>query len=135
MSMFKRGGVVLLLLAAACGLPAGPDSTSTPAGLDGTWVGTTSDNLVPAGNIRLTMVQASASLSGTWVSTSTNTTSGGMLSGSVNGTSVLATLTPSTSASCPLSVTATVTGTQMSGTYTAVNCTAAVTGSITLTKQ
>ena len=81
------------------------------------------------------MLQASASLSGTWVSTNSSNTNGGVLSGSVTGSGVSMTLTPSTSTTCPLSVTATVNGSHMTGTYTAVSCITPVSGIITLTKQ
>jgi hypothetical protein len=136
MPMFKRGCVVLLLIsAAACWLPPGPGSDTASASVDGTWVGTTSDNLLAAGNIRATISQSGASLSGTWASTNSSNTNGGMLSGSVNGSSVSVTLTPSIATTCPLSVTATVNGSQMTGTYAAASCTVVVKGSITLTKQ
>jgi hypothetical protein len=135
MPMFKRGCVVLLLIsAAACWLPPGPGS-DTASSVAGTWVGTTSDNLVAAGNLRATILQSGASLSGTWASTNSSNTSGGMLSGSVDGSSVSVTLTPNIATTCPLSVTATVNGSQMTGTYAAASCTVAVKGSITLTKQ
>ena len=135
MPMLNRGCVVLLLISTlSCGLPVGPGSTSTNA-MDGTWVGTTTDNLGASANIRATMSQSGASLSGTWVSTNSSNTNGGMLSGSVNGSSLSVTLTPSIATACPLSVTATVNGSQLIGTYAGVSCTVAVKGSITLTKQ
>ena len=135
MPMLKRGCVVLLLISAlSCGLPVGPGSTSTNA-MDGTWVGTTTDNLGASANIRATISQSGASLSGTWVSTNSSNTNGGMLSGSVNGSSLSVTLTPSITTACPLSVTAMVNGSQMIGTYAGVSCTVAVKGSITMTKQ
>jgi hypothetical protein len=45
------------------------------------------------------------------------------------------TLTPSVPTLCPYAVTVTVAGNQMTGTYSALNCTAVSSGGISLTKQ
>jgi hypothetical protein len=134
--MFKRVYLVLVLIsAAACWLPPGP-SPALVTTMDGTWAGTmTSDNLAAAGSIRATISQANGLLSGTWASSNSNSTNGGMVSGSVNGSSVSVTLTPGLTSTCALTVTATVNGTQMTGTFDAVSCATVVKGSITLTKQ
>jgi hypothetical protein len=55
--------------------------------------------------------------------------------GSINGASVSLTLTPSVPTNCPYTVTATVSGNAINGTYATFNCLAALSGSVTLTKQ
>jgi hypothetical protein len=71
-----------------------------------------------------------SSLTGTWASTSIGS---GTLTGTVNGSSISMTFTPSVPTSCSFSVTATVNGNQVSGTDTSPNC--SLTGSVSLTKQ
>jgi hypothetical protein len=44
-------------------------------------------------------------------------------------------LTPSVPTTCPFNLTATLSGTTMSGTYAAYNCTVAESGTFTATKQ
>jgi hypothetical protein len=69
---FRVALVVMSLVAAVnCG-GSSPSSPSTPS-LTGTWVGTTTDSLVGAGNMRVTISQSGSSLTGTWASTFPNT--------------------------------------------------------------
>ena len=138
MPIVTRGCVVLLLMSlSACG-GTSPPSPSTPS-LTGTWAGTTDDNLVGVEQFRATISQSGSSLSGTWTGTTeANSLNGnnGTLSGGVNGASVSLTLTPSP-AICPFNVTATVSGNDVTGTYSfaaSPSC-VPVTGSITLTRQ
>ncbi len=131
-------GRMVVLLSVLAFVVAGCGSSAPPiASVAGTWVGTTSDSVVGAGNIRATIGQSSSALSGTWSSTYSNPSNnnGGTLNGSVSGSSVSLMLTPSVPTSCPFSVTATVTANQMSGTYASVSCSVAVTGSINVTRQ
>ncbi len=102
----------------------------------GTWVGTiTSHQVVGSGPARVTFAQASARLAGTWSATGPGGPDRGVLSGLVSGSGVALTLTPNVPINCPFAVFATVNGNQMTGTYSALNCTAAVSGGLTLTKQ
>jgi hypothetical protein len=60
---------------------------------------------------------------------------GGSLSGTVTGSSLSVTLSPSDPLTCPFQVTATVNGNRITGTYAAFNCTVALSGSISLTRS
>jgi hypothetical protein len=126
---------VVVVLVAACGssstaAPSAPNTT-------GTWTGTVSDAVMGQGAVRLTITQTGSSVAGTWATTYPNVTNnnGGSLTGSVNNTSVTATLIPSIPTTCPLNATATLNGNAMSGTYTAFNCALAVRGTINVSKQ
>jgi hypothetical protein len=77
-------------------------------------------------------------LTGTWTgltNLSNNESGGGTLTGSTNASSVSLTLTPTVTTNCPFTVTATQTGNQLTGTFASFNCTVAITGSVSLTKQ
>ena len=127
-------GLILgLAMVAACDV----DSPTSPSGsLAGTWTGTVIDSLVGTGTIRITISQSGSTISGTWASTFPDPAdnNGGTASGTLSGSSLSATLTPSNPSSCPFNVTATVSGNRMTGTYAVFTCTIAVTGSLELTR-
>jgi hypothetical protein len=130
--------VGFFLASVACG----GRSSSTPTGptissVAGTWVGTTKDSVAGTGNIQVTISQNDAALTGTWASTfaDISNNNGGTLGGTISGSSVSVVLTPSDPVTCSFSVTATVSGSSMAGTYATTNCNVAVTGSVSLTKQ
>ena len=85
--------------------------------------------------VRVTVAQNGSSLTGTWSISAAVQTNSGSLSGSVTGSSLSITLTPSVPTSCPYQLTATVTGNTITGTYASFNCTVAVSGSLTVTRQ
>jgi hypothetical protein len=102
----------------------------------GTWVGTiTNHQFAGSGPARVTIAQANTTLAGTWSATGPGGPDNGILSGLVNGSDVAFTLTSTVSISCPVAVFATVDGDRMTGSYTALNCTAPVSGGLTLTRQ
>ena len=118
-----------------CGRADGPTAPSVIQ-VAGTWVGTiTSHQFGGIGPARVTIAQSNATLAGTWSATGPGGSDGGLLSGLVSDSGVAFTLTPNVSFNCPLAVFATVNGNQMTGTYTALNCTVPVSGGLTLTKQ
>ena len=137
MATHVRVALILALLVAAvnCGGSSSPSSPSTPS-LMGTWVAT---GFFPgtATTATVQLAQSGSSLTGTWIGTSSGPS--GTLSGSVNGSSVSMTFTvpPPTDCTFPISVTATVNGNQMTGTYASVSssCPIRLTGNVTLTKQ
>ena len=133
------GAVSLLLCTMLLGCGGSPSSPSAAAAnLSGTWAGPLTSTLVGNGTVQVTLNQSGSSLSGTWLSTfpDPSNNNSGSLSGTVNGSNVSATLTPSDPTNCPLNVTATVNGNVMTGTYAAFNCTVAVVrGSLRPTKQ
>ena len=128
----------LLVATVACHKPSSPVVPSPPS-LTGTWVGT---GFFPAGTTAtFQIVQSGSSLTGTWLTDPCASCGpNGTVSGSVNGSSVALTFNaPGSAPSCPfpVAVTATVNGSQMSGTYATVNsgCSIAVTGNGSWTRQ
>ena len=128
----------LLVATVACGKSSSPALPSPPS-LTGGWTGT---GFFPTGTTAtFQMVQSGSSLTGTWLTDPCASCGpNGTVSGSVNGSSVALTFNaPGSEPSCPfpVAVTATVNGSQMSGTYATVNsgCSIAVTGSGSWTRQ
>ncbi len=112
----------------ACGSPTEPS-------LSGTWRGTAQDNIGGSGTFEVTLAQTGSNISGTWLIAFPSSDNGGSLSGTISGSSLSATLSPSNPNSCPFNLTATVSGTVLSGTYASFNCIIAITGSFSATKQ
>ena len=106
---------------------------------NGTWTGPITSNFpgIPPGTATTTISQTGSSLSGTWATVYPDPTfnSSGSFSGTASGMSLSGTLSPSDPTDCPYTINATVSGNLMSGTYATFNCTLAVSGSISLTKQ
>jgi len=126
--------VVMLLALAACGgsSPSAPSTISVA----GTWSGSiTSNQVTGSGPASVTLAQSGTSLSGTWAVTGPDGPNSGSLTGSVSGASMTMTLTPSDPRTCPYNATVNISGSQMTGTYAAFNCTASASGGITLTKR
>jgi len=136
----KRVAVALLavVLAAAC-----DDNPVAPGGpFLGTWAGPVMDSAAGAGLAQLVLTQSGAGVSGTF--TMTFSSSVFDRSGTVSGTAMTTTaasmfLTPSTSLPCGLSGTmganVSISGTKLTGNYSAVACSGAVTGTLDLTRQ
>ena len=106
--------------------------------LSGNYTGTIQDSLAGAGIIVATLSQSDSSLSGTlqitFADLQDNTS--GTLSGTVNGSAVNLTFTPSDPLSCPFNAALTqVSATQIAGSYVAFNCSVAVSGTVNITKQ
>lgn len=132
----SRAFVLVLLwggLATACGSPTTPGNAS----LAGNWAGTLSDNFAGTGTLAFTFAQSGSTLTGTWSTAYANPgyNNGGSISGNVNGSSVTAVLSPSVPTTCPFNVVGTRNGSLLSGTYAAFNCSVAVSGTFTATKQ
>ena len=106
---------------------------------NGTWTGPITSNFpgIPPGTATATISQTGSSLSGTWATVYPDPTfnNSGSFSGTASGMSFSGMLSPSDPTACPYTINATVSGNLMSGTYAAFNCTFAVSGSISLTKQ
>ena len=129
---------VLVLTLTSCG---GDGGNSSPFGsISGNYAGTLQDSIAGAGTVQGTLSESGSSLSGMFQTTFTQSgrtvTSSGTVSGTVNGTSITLTLTPSDPTACPFNITLTqVSDTQLTGTYTAFNCTVAQSGTINVTRQ
>ena len=106
---------------------------------NGTWTGPVTSNFpgIPPGTGTITITQTGSSLSGTWATVYPDPTfnDSGSFSGTASGMSLSGTLSPSDPTDCPYTINATVSGNLMSGTYATFDCTFAVSGSISLTKQ
>jgi hypothetical protein len=123
--------LVVGLLCSACeNRPGGPSDIS----LTGTWTGTASGSLTSDGSVQVNLTHTGSTISGTWAPI-VQGGSGGTVSGTINGSTVLLTLTPNNSAFCPVAVTATVTASQISGTYATINCSVSLTGTFDVTRQ
>ena len=145
--MFARLRVLMVVFsvgaAVCCGSnsSSSPTSSSTPTPLSGNWVGTETDTVAGTGNLQATIFQSGSTLSGTYSLSFPNPifSNSGSVSGTVNGSSVSMTATPTNPAICPALDTATLnaTSTQITGTYVAINgCNLShQTGSFTATKQ
>ena len=127
--------VVLSLVAVNCGGDS-PTAPSAPT-VTGTWTGTLTSTSIPGlvATVSFTLAQSGSSVSGTWSSTGTFGPSGGTISGTISGSAVSVTASQSDPTLCPLSVTAVVSGSQMTGTYATFNCTEVITGSLSVTKS
>ena len=105
----------------------------------GTWTGPITSNFpgIPPGTATTTISQTGSSLSGTWATVYPDPTfnNSGSFSGTASGMSFSGTLSPSDPNACPYTINATVSENLMSGTYATFDCTFAVSGSISLTKQ
>ena len=126
----RKSIVCLFVLAlTACGgsSPNGPSGTN----FSGTWSGTVTDNVVGTAPARVTLTQSGNSLSGTWSAGGNS----GQLAGSLTGSAVSATLSPSDPRSCPFTMNTTVSGNRMTGTYASFNCRVAASGTIDVSKQ
>lgn len=123
--------VTLALLLAACG-----SNTSGSASFDhsGTWTGTIEDSVAGTGSATVTLTQSGSDLAGTWQAIFSEGSNGGSAVGVVNGSEVVLELYPSETSACPYNVVATRSGSTLSGNYSAFNCTASVTGTLTISK-
>jgi len=126
----------LFLLAVVLSACTSSEPSTTPFSYSGTWAGSINDSLGGPGTISTTMSQSGSNLVGTWQAAfSGGGNNGGTLAGTINGQEVLIELYPSDPSSCPFAVVGQRSGTTISGTYAAYNCTIAITGSVNVTKQ
>ena len=104
--------------------------------LSGTWTGSATSTLTSVvGSVRATMTQVGSSLSGTWsVNYPSVGTNSGTLGGTVTGSAVSVTLYPANPARCAQSMTATLRGSSLRGTWSTINCTVSASGSVSLTR-
>ena len=133
-------GLVMIWVAlAGCG--GDDDDDKNDANVAGTFRGTIQDSIAGTGTITVTLAQDDSDLIGTYQTTFADprNNSAGSVEGEVHGNAATLTATPSVTpfvpTACPFNVTAIVNGAQINGTYAAFNCTVAVSGSLTLTRQ
>ena len=124
--------VGLCLAAAQCdNAPSAPTHF-----LSGVWTGTLQSSISDRATARLLITDVGSSLTGSWSVDATSVTgaNGGRLFGTVVGSSVLIGLTSNDPLTCSFDVTATITGNTLTGTYDTFNCTAGLSGSISVTR-
>ncbi len=133
----RRFPLVLLVTSLVVAAGCGDDLRTAPSSLlAGTWTGAMTDNVAGPGTLRLTLSESPGSVTGTWATTFPAGDNGGSLGGSVNGSSLTLVLTPTSDpGSCSVQVFATINGDRITGTYTALDCSGFVSGSIDLTRQ
>src|SRR2546426_642438 len=124
-------GLLAASLSGCGGVPTSPSVTSVA----GTWAGSNTNSLAPGSRpAQATFAQSGTNLSGTWSATTPGGTETGSLSGSIAGNAVsVSFFSALPQGACHYAVTATVSGTQMTGAWTTVTCSTAATGTLTLT--
>jgi len=133
---------VLVFTLASCG---GDGNDSSPSSsLSGNYAGTVQDNVVGDGTVQVTLTESNTLVSGTLQTTFVNPQQrnpflrldSGTVRGTVNGTSITLTFTPSVATSCPYDITLTrVSDTELTGAYAASQCVVASSGVLNLTRQ
>lgn len=124
-------------LACSVAIGCGDDNPLAPSASDvsGTWSGSiTSGSSKPP--MRLTLQQRSnTEVTGTWASENPDGGVGGSLGGTVNGAVINVSMYDQQQGTCRMDLTAKMSGTSLTGTYTTVNCAAPGAGSVDLTKK
>jgi hypothetical protein len=133
---------VFMIVGAAALVACSKSSTEpAPGYVAGSWSGSISDVLVGNGTFTMSLAQTGDSVTGTWTTTYADTANnlGGLAIGHMIGPMLTILLKPINPPTCqygPFEVTASLTaGTSLSGTYTTVQCTAADSGTVSVTKQ
>jgi hypothetical protein len=128
--------ILFALSAAACGSDSSTAApTSATLNMSGTWSGGISDSLAGPGTVRFSLSQSGNNVTGTYATAYPIGNGGGSFTGTVAGTSLSGSITQSVAGVCPFTVNANVSGSTMSGTFAAFNCTGVETGSFSVTKQ
>lgn len=133
--MNKLRLALFALLAATVLTACGTSGGSVSYNYGGSWAGTIQDSVAGTGSVTMSMTQSGTDLAGTWQAVFAAGTNGGTAVGVVNGSQVVLELYPSDVSACPYNVVATRNGDTLSGNYSAFNCTATVTGTLSVTKQ
>ena len=129
------------LICACVVIGCGGDDNNEPL-LNGVFGGMMQDSLAGSGSLTMTIIQDGENLKGTWQSRFADPTNNnqGILTGTIQQPSaphpsISMLLQPGNTASCPLQVTATLlTPVEMTGTYAAMNCSRAETGTLDVTR-
>jgi hypothetical protein len=117
-------------------LLTGCSGATAPSSVAGTWTGTLVDNGVGPGTLQFVLSQSGSSLTGTWVIKFPGAASSvtGTFAGTLSGSSITAVLTLDNPTACPEDVSATVSGSTMTGTYV-ISCATNEGGTFTLQQQ
>ena len=137
--VFMIRTTALLVMAALLCVACGSDSTTgpTPTSFAGTWNGTVADSLCGNGIFQGVLAQSGSSVTGTGSVVFTRAGCGGIrgsLNGTVSGASLQATLQSSDPQYCSLALSVAVSGSTITGTYAAANCSYTQTGNVSATR-
>lgn len=117
---------------------ASPGATALPALVAaGTYRGAISDSVLGAGTLRLSFSQSGTSVTGTWGTLFPDPISdnSGTVTGTIQGANLSLMLSPAQPYACSYGLTATLSGTAISGAYVTSICTAASSGSVKLNAE
>jgi len=136
--------MVTLVVAASVGCEQAPPGSPT-ATMAGEWAGVIADSASGAGTIRMSIGQRGAGLSGTWASTFSDASlnRSGSFSGTMIGAPFVLFLRPSVPIVCSpdltltgtMAMTTTMTGDKLTGSYTVLNCSGVITGTVDVERQ
>ena len=124
----------LLLVATivACGNGGG----ATAFNHSGSWTGVINDSVAGTGSVTVSISQSGNTLLGTWQATfDAGGVNSGSLEGIIRANDVVIELYPSQAMACPYRIVAQRSGSTLSGTYVAFNCSIEISGSLSVTKQ
>jgi len=112
-------------------------AAQSPANIAGSYSGTLTDSLAGGGSLSMSLTQNGIQLGGTYSSTYSNAAFNkiGPVYGFVSNSQVTIIGTPNPSNTCPFFGVGTLSGTTISGTYQAFQCSKSNTGTFTLTHQ
>lgn len=137
--------VVVVLVTVALGACEQDSVVSPTPALAGEWSGRITDSLAGEGTMRLTIGQRGPGLSGTWASTFPDGSfnRSGSFSGTMVGSPFVLFLRPSLPIVCSpdvtltgtLAMTTTVNGDKLIGSYTVLNCSGVMTGTVDVERQ
>jgi hypothetical protein len=136
--------MALLLVACSGGCEQNPPGAPTAA-MSGEWAGTIADSVSGAGTIRMSIEQRGRGLSGAWASTFADVTlnRSGTFSGTMVGAPFVLFLRPSVPIVCSpdlmltgtMAMTTAVSGDRLTGSYTVLNCSGVITGTVEVERQ
>jgi hypothetical protein len=137
MGLVQRWGILCVMLACLALVGCGDDDDDGDVNVSGNFRGTIQDSVAGPGTINASLSQSGNVVSGTYQTFFANPANNGSgtLAGTVSGSSVTLTATPSVATACPFRVTGSVDDDELTGTYAVFNCTVAVSGTVNLERQ
>jgi hypothetical protein len=138
MRRITQGLVLLLVLGLGVGLTScGGDDDDD---ISGNYLGTLQDNLTGStGSITASLTQNGSAVVGTFLTTFIGTQgaigNGGNVSGAVSGSSVTLTVNPSDPRDCPFTATGSIDDDEITGVYSAFNCSVSAGGTFNIRLQ
>ena len=118
----------------ACSGGSGSSTTPSTASLAGSYSGSLSDSVAGSGSVGLSIAQSGNSISGQFADTFSNPSydNGGSISGTVSGNSFSGSVKSVFVNACGFSIKGSLSGSTLSGTYSATDCTVSATGTFSV---